>query len=49
MKDLKLSLCVGCDQLYLLRNQNTGFFDYQYLRKESIDTLDFLHGDSRQC
>ena len=24
------------------------FFDHQYLSKESIDTLDFLHGDNHQ-
>ena len=28
-----------------LSNQIAGFFDHQYLSKESIDIFDFLHGD----
>ena len=29
-------------------NQVAVFFDHQYLWKESIDTLDFLHEDNNQ-
>ena len=32
----------------LSSNQITGFFDLQYLWKQSIDILDFLHGDNCQ-
>ena len=32
----------------LLSNQIPGFFDHQYLWKESIGILDFLHGDNHQ-
>ena len=32
----------------LSSNQNAVFFDHQYLSKESIDTLDLLHGDNHQ-
>ena len=30
-----------CDQVDLLSNQITGFFDHQYLRMQSIEILDF--------
>ena len=32
-----------CDQLYFSSSQTAGFFDHQYLWKESINILDFLH------
>ena len=32
----------------LLTNQMAVFFDHQYLWKESISRLDFLHGDNHQ-
>ena len=41
MQDLSLLLLVECGQLCLLSNQIAGFFDHQYLRKESIDILVF--------
>ena len=31
-----------------MSNQAVGFFDHQYLRKETINVLDFLHKDSYQ-
>ena len=43
-KDLRLPLLIGC----LSSNQIAGFFDYQYLCKESVDTSDFLDGTSYQ-
>ena len=41
---LELPLLVGYDQLCLLSNQIAGVFDHQYLWKESIAILVFLHG-----
>ena len=35
-------------ELCLWFSQIARFFDYQYLWKKSVDTLDFLHGDSHQ-
>ena len=32
----------------LSTNQIAGFFDQQYIRKESIDIVDFLHEDNHQ-
>lgn len=44
-KDLRLPLLVGwC----LSSSQIAGFFDYQYLCKESVDTSDFWDGTSYQ-
>ena len=36
------------DQNVLLSNQIAGFFDHQYLWKETINALDFLHINSYQ-
>ena len=47
-KDLRLILLVGYGQLWLLSNQIAGFFDRQYLRKISINALDFFHGEKHQ-
>ena len=47
-KDLRLPVLVGCCQLCLLSNRIPGFFGHQYLRRESIKTLDFLYGDNLQ-
>ena len=47
-KDPRLPLLDGCGQLCLSSNQITGFFNYQCLRKESIDTVYFLHGGNYQ-
>ena len=47
-KDPRPPLLVGCGQLYLSPNRIVGFFDRQYLGKESINTLDFLLGDNDQ-
>ena len=45
---LRLPLMVGCDQFFLSSNQIVGFFDHQFLWKELIDILVFLHGVSHQ-
>ena len=42
---LKMSLLAVCGQLIALSNQIAGFLEQQYLWKDSIYTLDFLHGD----
>ena len=39
---------IGHGQLYFSSNQIAGFCHYQYLRKQSLDILSFLHGDSYQ-
>ena len=41
---LRLPFLVGFCQLYFLSNQISLFFDHQYLFKESINILVFLHG-----
>ena len=38
----------GCSQLCLSSNQIAGFFDHQYLCKESIGIIDFLQVDNYQ-
>ena len=43
-----MSLLVVCGQLIPLSNQIAGFLEQQYLWKDSIYTLDFLHGDLHQ-
>ena len=43
-----MDLLVGFGQLCLSSNHIAGFSDHQYLCKESIDTLDFLHEDNLQ-
>ena len=47
-KDLRLPVLVGCCQLCLLSSQIAGFFDHQYLWKESMNTKDFLLGGNQQ-
>ena len=46
-QQLRLPLLVGCGQV-CVSSQIAGFFDYKYLRKESIDILEFLRGDNHQ-
>ena len=48
---LRLPFLPGCGQLCLLTNQTAGFFNHQYLRKESIVILVFFaQGQSlRKC
>ena len=43
-----MPLLVVCGQLIPLSNQIAGFLEKQYLWKDSIYTLDFLHGDLHQ-
>ena len=43
-----MDFLVGFGQLCLSSNHIAGFSDHQYLCKESIDTLDFLHEDNLQ-
>ena len=38
----------GFFRVCLSSNQTSGFFEHQYLRKESIDIMDFLHGNNHQ-
>ena len=45
---LRLSFLARYGHLCFLSNQIAGFFDQQNLWKESIDVLDFLHGDVHQ-
>ena len=45
---VRLPTLVGCGQVCFLSNHILGIFDYQYLRKESSDILDFLHEDIHQ-
>ena len=47
-QDLRLLVLVECGQLYLPSYQIAGFFDNQYLWNESMNVLDFLHGDNYQ-
>ena len=42
------TVLIGYGELCLLSNQISGFFDHQCLWKESINLLDFLHGDNHQ-
>ena len=42
---MKLPLFIGCGQSCVLSNQIVGFFDNQYLWKESSDLSFFLHGN----
>ena len=48
MQHLTQPLLVGFGKVCLLFNQIAGFFDHQYLSKESICILDFLHGFNHQ-
>ena len=45
---LRLLLLVECGQLCHLPSQIAGFFDHQYLWKESVDTLVSLNGVSHK-
>ena len=45
---LRLLLLVECGQLCHLPSQIAGFFDHQYLWKESVDILVSLHGVSHK-
>ena len=45
---LRVPLLVWCGQVYLSLNQIPGFFDHQYLWKEFIDLLNFLHGSNHR-
>ena len=46
MQHLKLLVLFECGQLCLLLNQIAGFFDHQYLRKESSNILIFISSQS---
>ena len=41
-------LLVECHQLWLSSSQIAELFDHQYLWKELITLLDFLHADNHQ-
>ena len=45
---VRLPTLVECGQVCFLSNHILGIFDYQYLRKESSDILDFLHENIHQ-
>ena len=45
---VRQALLVGCGQLCFLFIQTAEFFDQQYIWKESIDILEFLHGEMHQ-
>ena len=45
---MRLPLLLGFSQLCNLLSQITGFFDHQYICRESIDILNYLHGAIHQ-
>ena len=47
-KDLRLQLLVGCGEFCISFSQIAGFLDHQYVYKESVNTIYFLHGDNHQ-
>ena len=46
---MRLPVLFDCGNLCFSSSQIAGFFDYQYMLKESSDLGLFLHGDSHQA